>query len=244
LPFIEQENVFRQTDDARIRAAAVKVYFCPSRRGPTTRPDNQGNPLGLADYAVPIWSPPENTSTTLGGTDSNFWRDNTGTGDLANYPFYYTTVIARGKRVNSSLVTFPPSRFADVTDGTSNRFVMAEKFVDTTRYQPPATNADPSAPGATELSFSDNGYWRGWDWATVRRTKSAPLRDRPYNRNPDGSWVASDDKWKNFGSAHPSGFNAVFADGSVKSISYTIPTAVFQALARRASGLVVDPSGF
>jgi prepilin-type N-terminal cleavage/methylation domain-containing protein/prepilin-type processing-associated H-X9-DG protein len=244
LPFIEQDTVFRLTDDALIRAATIKTYFCPARRGPTTRPDNNNRPLGLADYAVPIWSPPENTSTTLGGSDSNFWRDNTTVGDMQNYPFYYATVIARGKRVDSSPVTFSPSRITDVNDGTSNRFVMAEKFIDTTRYQPPPTNADPAAPGATELSFSDNGYWRGWDWATVRRTKSAPLRDRPYMQNADGTWVASDDKWKNFGSAHPGGFNAVFADGSVKQISYEIPTAIFQVLARRDSGLIVDASGF
>jgi len=63
-------------------------------------------------------------------------------------------------------------------------------------------------------------------------------------QNADGSWLASDDKWKNFGSAHPSGFNAVFADGSVKSISYGIPTAIFQVLSRRDSGLSVDATGF
>ena len=56
--------------------------------------------------------------------------------------------------------------------------------------------------------------------------------------------MASDDKWKNFGSAHPGGFNAVFADGSVKSLSYTIPTAIFQVLARKDSGLSVDATGF
>jgi prepilin-type processing-associated H-X9-DG protein len=108
-----------------------------------------------------------------------------------------------------------------------------------------ATNQDPPGPGASGgLAFSDNGYWRGWDWATVRRTKSPPLRDRPYMQNPDGTWVASDDKWKNFGSAHPGGFNAVFADGSVRSLSYTIPTAVLKVLARRECGLIVDASGF
>jgi prepilin-type N-terminal cleavage/methylation domain-containing protein/prepilin-type processing-associated H-X9-DG protein len=243
LPYIEQDSVFRQTDNALIQAAAVKPYYCPSRRSPITRPHRtQGRPLGLSDYALPIWSPPENTSSTLGGTDSNFWRGGVGA-DHENYPFYYATVINRGKRQSDSPITFPPSRITDVTDGTSNRFVMAEKFVDTTRYTP--TQADGPAPGSSsEISWTDNGYWRGWEWATVRRTKSAPLQDRPYRQNADGTWVSSDDKWKNFGSAHPSGFNAVFADGSVKSISYSIPTAVFQVLARKSSGLVVDPSGF
>jgi len=52
------------------------------------------------------------------------------------------------------------------------------------------------------------------------------------------------DKWKTFGSAHPAGFNAVFADGSVRSLSYTIPTAIFQVIARRDCGLIADPTGF
>jgi len=243
LPYIEQDTVFRQTNDAQIRAAAVKAYYCPSRRSAITRLDNSGKPIGMSDYALPIWSPPENTSSTVGGTDSNFWRWGVGA-DFENYPFYYATVIHRGKRQPDAPITFPPSRITDVADGTSNRFVMAEKWIDTSRYEPPPTNADTSAPGATEISWTDNGYWRGWEWATVRRTKSAPLQDRPYMKNADGSWVASDDKWKNFGSAHPAGFNAVFADGSVKSLSYAIPTAIFQVLARKDSGLSVDATGF
>jgi prepilin-type processing-associated H-X9-DG protein len=47
-----------------------------------------------------------------------------------------------------------------------------------------------------------------------------------------------------FGSAHPAGINAVFADGSVKPVSYTIPNAIFQLLCRKSDGLVVDLSGF
>jgi prepilin-type N-terminal cleavage/methylation domain-containing protein/prepilin-type processing-associated H-X9-DG protein len=54
LPFIEQDNVFRNTNDTTVRRAAVKTFYCPSRRSPlggTTNAKgdyaaNSGNSLG------------------------------------------------------------------------------------------------------------------------------------------------------------------------------------------------------
>ena len=39
-----------------------------------------------------------------------------------------------------------------------------------------------------------------------------------------------------FGSSHPGGFNAVFADGSVRFIPFTISTTTFWHLASRRDG--------
>ena len=47
-----------------------------------------------------------------------------------------------------------------------------------------------------------------------------------------------------FGSPHSNGINAVFADGSVKAVTYSVPNAVFQLLVRRADGIIVDLTGF
>jgi prepilin-type N-terminal cleavage/methylation domain-containing protein len=234
LPFIEQENAHRATANPVVQGVAVKSYYCPSRRGPITRPDNQGRPRGLNDYAVPLWSP---SPSTGGGSCWNFWRDGVGSNDN-HHPFYSTTVIARGKRVNGSTITFSPNRITDVTDGTSNRFMLAEKFIDPSRYQPAATNADPPGPGGSGgLSWTDDGYWYGWGWGTMRCSQSPPIRDRPYASN-------NDTRWNLFGSAHPAGINAVFADASVRSISYTIPSAIFQTLCRKDSGLTINLEGF
>jgi prepilin-type processing-associated H-X9-DG protein len=47
-----------------------------------------------------------------------------------------------------------------------------------------------------------------------------------------------------FGSAHPNGINAVFADGSVRPIGYTIPNPIFQLVCRKDDGLNIDLTGF
>jgi prepilin-type processing-associated H-X9-DG protein len=43
-----------------------------------------------------------------------------------------------------------------------------------------------------------------------------------------------------WGSAHPTGMNALFADGSVHVIPYTIPSTTFKNLCIRNDGQVVD----
>ena len=45
-----------------------------------------------------------------------------------------------------------------------------------------------------------------------------------------------------FGGAHPGGMNAVFVDGSVHNIQWSIPQPVFQALCNRHDGISVDLS--
>jgi prepilin-type processing-associated H-X9-DG protein len=41
------------------------------------------------------------------------------------------------------------------------------------------------------------------------------------------------------GSAHPSGFNVLFCDGSVRAVSYDIQPVYFNALSDRRDGMVV-----
>jgi prepilin-type processing-associated H-X9-DG protein len=43
-----------------------------------------------------------------------------------------------------------------------------------------------------------------------------------------------------FGSAHVNGFNMVFCDGAVRTVSYNISTLVHQNLASRNDGQSVD----
>jgi prepilin-type N-terminal cleavage/methylation domain-containing protein/prepilin-type processing-associated H-X9-DG protein len=231
LPFIEQGNVYNGTD-AVVRGAAIKIYFCPARRSAITRLDSTGhNALGLNDYAVPLWKD-STAGPGFGGANAgcwNWWND--ATGDNVNYPYYSNTVFVRGGKAD---VLFPPERLSSITDGTSYTLMMAEKFVDPTRYVPVPVSEEPNTQWGA-LGFTDNGYFQGWGWATARCSMAGPVRDQPYGN------VAY---WQMFGSAHPSGINAVFADGSVKMISYSVPNAVFQLLCRKNDGLVVDLAGF
>lgn len=101
-------------------------------------------------------------------------------------------------------------KVADVTDGLSNCQMFAEKY------------ARPSAY-ATSVWY-DQGPFRVNGWQNVRRVNGDPKRD------------SESDNWSHIGSAHPSGYNVVFADGSVRSISYDISGSVLAPLWRRADG--------
>lgn len=234
LPYLEQEAAYNAVD-ATIRRTIVSSYFCPSRRGATTRLDGGGQPVALLDFAMPIWKN-TNDGPGFGGANPgcwNYWRDTTG--DMINHPFYKNTVFVRGgKGTGANATPYPPGRMADIRDGSSNTIMIAEKFVDPSRYQPVQTNLDPVVPTAPDwgsLGFTDNGYWQGWSWSTLRCTQGGPIRDRAYTTNAF---------WQMFGSAHPSGINALMSDGSVRQISFTVVNPIFQVLCRKNDGLTLD----
>lgn len=231
LPYLEQDAGHR-AGGAVTQALTVKSYFCPSRRGPTTRLSSAGRPVALNDYALPMWKD-STAGTGFGGGSAgcwNWWND--ATGDTVNHPFYRNTLFVRGGKAG---VAFAPERISGVSDGLSNTLMMAEKFVDPTRYQPVAIPDDPEQHTWGRLGFTDSGYWGGWSWGTLRCSMGGPVRDQVYTT------IAY---WQMFGSAHAAGINAVFADGSVKLVSYTTPNPIFQLLCRKNDGLVVDLSGF
>ena len=73
----------------------------------------------------------------------------------------------------------------------------------------------------------DTGYASGWDNDAVRQTDLAPAQDY---------YAAKGDGERGFWSSHSGCFNAVLADGSVKSISYAIDPALFLLLGDKADG--------
>jgi len=122
---------------------------------------------------------------------------------------FYDGVIARG-RVAPARVTAEM-----VTDGLSNTLVIGDKWVDSRLYQ-------------TGAWSDDVGWADGWDVDTVRFTMLVPIPDT--NRNGTGY---------EFGSAHPGGINAVFGDGSVRTVRYSISPEMFNRLGHRSDGQVV-----
>jgi len=56
----------------------------------------------------------------------------------------------------------------------------------------------------------------------------------PWGLGPTGGYF---DYW---GSAHPTGFNVAFADGSVRTIQYSIPLPTLKAIQDRADGIIVN----
>jgi prepilin-type N-terminal cleavage/methylation domain-containing protein/prepilin-type processing-associated H-X9-DG protein len=112
---------------------------------------------------------------------------------------------------------FFPNRIADITDGTSNTLLISEKRLNVAELG--------------QWQADDNeGYTCGFDHDTMRLTSQRPAPD--FRGQGPGPPI--------FGSSHPGAFNAAFADGSVRSISYSINTTVFGYLGNKADGQAIN----
>jgi prepilin-type N-terminal cleavage/methylation domain-containing protein len=121
-----------------------------------------------------------------------------------------------------------PVRLVSITDGTSNTLAAGEKLL--------------YAPLIGQVQANDDGGWvEGWDWDTVRWGRYQPRRDW-YEPDPPITYEERVGLFGSFGSAHPSGFNGLLCDGSVRHVRYSISLTTFQRLCSRNDGEVVDPT--
>jgi prepilin-type processing-associated H-X9-DG protein len=111
-----------------------------------------------------------------------------------------------------------PVRIVEVADGTSNTLLFADKRLNLRELG--------------KYQIDDNeGYSVGWDEDNMRKTDNVPMPD----------FFGDDwDRGRRFGSSHPGVINAVFADGSVRTISYSVDTALFSYLGNRNDGQAVN----
>ncbi len=130
-----------------------------------------------------------------------------------------------------------PTKPANVTDGLSNTLLISEKYV---RFD----MTDTVAPDGTTSYSDDRGWTDGWDPDTVRFTGYQPISDGDTGICLDESLTGPDNKYCTgasgdvyfFGSSHPSGINAVFADGSVRVISFDVDVLIFNGMGTRNGG--------
>lgn len=109
-----------------------------------------------------------------------------------------------------------PRRAAEITDGLSKTLAVGEKRLNLALL-------------GQRQEDDNEGYTAGWDEDTIRRTTLAPDRD----------YLGDDDGGERFGASHSQQFNAVFADGSVRGISYEIDPTVFSNLGTIRDGRTV-----
>jgi prepilin-type processing-associated H-X9-DG protein len=220
LPYIEQDNVYRQLNfnqpvqNSPAIQMMVKVYLCPSDLTPPGAfpvPDGFGNTICLAA--------PTSYAACAGGDESDT-----------------TAPTGQGVFYRNS-----QTRLTDITDGTSNTILVGERAW---------SNANGIWAGATPGGVIVRGQNNpcqpvvpgAWYPAATLVQAHAHLNNALLD--PDGS-AGMDD----FGSRHPGGSNFVFADGSVHFLrsvssdnpdgSYTPDGLNFQALGTRANGEVV-----
>ncbi|MDO4575149.1 MAG: DUF1559 domain-containing protein [Planctomycetia bacterium] len=120
---------------------------------------------------------------------------------------------------NGVIYTGSHVKLAEIRDGTTNTYLLGEKYLAPNRYEPTSTS---------DMCYGDdvNAYTGGDD--NQRWTATVPLQDRMGYTPCYG-----------LGSCHAGGLGMAMCDGSVHRVSYSIDATVHRNLGIRADGNVV-----
>jgi prepilin-type N-terminal cleavage/methylation domain-containing protein/prepilin-type processing-associated H-X9-DG protein len=224
LPFMEQDNLYREANipnntivQSQVQIAyPIQTFLCPSdpvsNEGPRTLDPCDGFLLaGLTNYkgvSGANWGGGPVGSPNWWGTDPRWinsdLKNNYSGIDFGDGVFWCQDIFAGDRRT---------LRLTDITDGTSNTFMLGEALASKT--------------------VDDM-------WAHALDVIGTCAVD-PNATRPDGTDYDPND-WSNvygFSSLHSGGLQFAYADGSVHFIGNDIPRAVYRALATRASGEVI-----
>ncbi len=229
LPHIEQLTLYQLASDgdandwtpkqlagaAQMIQTPLAVMNCPTRRSAVLYSGGNGslllgtNPvsqMARGDYAVCTGDQtfgenagPRSLSAAATMTQNNSWPDMS---------------AATGISFQRSSVTM-----AMITDGTTNTYMLGEKYLTPDNY---FTGAD----------YGDNEDM--YDSYNVDLTRETNL-----NYTPMQDQAGFSDCFR-FGSAHANGFYMSFCDGSVQMMSYTIDAETHRRLGNREDGLPID----
>lgn len=220
LPFVEQASAYRLYDFTKsnsdpINRAVVEqqipFYYCPS--------DGRRRPVPSADSDA--GRAPGTYAASIGSTDYNqYWRFFGMPQPKLNGMVVYSDSLDR------------TTRFASVSDGTSNTLLVGE-----TAYNlPDYTFSSGAFLGQPRYSFT---YWcNPFPGSTTCTTRYAfNPRDVAGDDLFDPNWVRS------FRSDHTGGVQFVFGDGSVHFLSDSIDGQLLDNLASREDGEVLNVWG-
>jgi len=119
-----------------------------------------------------------------------------------------------------------------ISDGTSNTIGVGEKNICLGK-------------AGTNVNVDNAGYCWGWD-SGGGGNWDVSLGNSNVQVQPDGPGAScsGDGGTHGFGVSHASKMNAVFMDGSVQGVSYSVSTGVFQNLCNISDGLVINPTSY
>jgi prepilin-type N-terminal cleavage/methylation domain-containing protein len=255
LPYLEEQALHNLIDSTQMRATAVPLYNCPSRRNATKGGANAN--IVLTDYAAAMSctkTAAENAEPVDVATDYPGWTSfgnvyscfspgsgaagipNANTTGPAPQPNgVYDNVIVRSRFHRLSRNPFTGKLEGELRNTT--RPVKIAQITDgTSKTMLIGEKYVRSDLYLGTTSSDDFGWTDGWDPDVMRSTGIPPLQDStfdplidPHAQPPMGSaW------WEfHFGSAHSGGINASLADGGVRTISYDVDLNVFNALGTR-----------
>jgi prepilin-type N-terminal cleavage/methylation domain-containing protein len=255
LPFIEQNNVYVLIDPNQYYNApsatypnhvnafktVIKTYLCPSY--PFETQDSLG--YGYTHYGATVYTDIVVFAGQGGSTAPVGMRDK---------------VHARQRGVLDNL---PPS-LIQITDGTSNTFLITddssrrENYITNPSYLDPAVQLGIAVDQGA--SFVTRRFWRWGEQDTGFGVSGDPLLNTTStsfqiinNNNSQASTDGPNGCWKlinNCGpndeifSFHTGGALGVFADGHVQFLQQSMSPVIAASLTSRSGGEVFDPSSF
>lgn len=257
LPYMEQSAAYAQRSgdsnaDGRydglnegavpIAEMTFQTMACPTR-GPrfVVGINNGPEKRACTDFAAVIgsWNPNRMAMPNVTQPSWAMWKftDPPFPGEAANV---FTGIIGKrqhtqhdwsGNLLDTGITKITQVDFGQITDGASNTFLLMEKAVDATQYNP------------VVLDGWRSGEWGGFMAATTNSNSRRPdpaFRSDGEKRDPSGPDVIE----YGFGSAHPGVVVASFGDGSVSTVGMTIDSDVCDECGKRADGAIVDRESF
>lgn len=232
LPYAEQQTVHdlgAGKSDAEKKTAALTLVHtslamanCPSRRLAKPYPNSYLGTTFVAYNAGGV------NSVSNSATDNVTARaDYAGNVGVATYDVRTGPASASEEstydwmttKFNGVIFQRSQTKMADITDGTSNTILLGEKYINSDNY-------------TSGMDWGDNeNMYAGFDDDSLRWT----FVGYPPQQDHSGDQLPSP-----FGSAHASGFNVAFCDGSVQSINYSIDILTFSYLGNRKDGKMLD----
>jgi prepilin-type N-terminal cleavage/methylation domain-containing protein/prepilin-type processing-associated H-X9-DG protein len=246
LPYVEQDAVCRlgagvgRTNETSPTLLAgnkqrlgtpLGVFYCPSRRAAVAYP------YGSNFASVSFVTKPNLCDTLAAGARTDYainggevfdpgmndgGPNNLADADNGSYAFPKPTNSGIAWVHNNYTLT-------DITDGSSNTYMIGEKYLAPDHYATGESEGDvmgPYVPGNRD----------NMRWGAMSQNAAGTLSPRQDTPSLFDTY--------NFGSAHANTFNMALCDGSVVSISYSIDGTIHRRLCNRKDGEVVDNSKF
>jgi prepilin-type N-terminal cleavage/methylation domain-containing protein len=255
LPFMAEDQLHdlgARVDEATKRAAhtyrnesPLTMFLCPSRRAASTYPYlDMDDPYNSNTTATAGMKAAKTDYAANGGSFRTFpvFLDNAGqpvesrggppTIDDRNTPpwvggFRYVAEHANGIVFAGSMVTA-----AEVLDGMSNTYMVAEKYLSPDQYETGESLGDRGSMYSGDSE--DLCRWAHYsNFVLDANAYAQPIRDRP-GLDYRGS----------FGGPHVGVWNCVFCDGSVRGMSYEISSVIHTRLCDRRDRKPIDEASF
>jgi prepilin-type N-terminal cleavage/methylation domain-containing protein len=217
LPYLEQQGAY-EASPTEAAALKLKLYFCPTRRAPTTV-------SGSTDNGLPASAP-------RGGVD---YAGNGGAGgrNLRNPSDTHLYVFPDLAHQSGVIIPRPNAdgaynelvTTAAIRDGLTNVIMFGERWYD-------------RRPGMNNSPGEMSGYFNGWSIDTIRFGHQRPPHSIWPPHPGTNSDVPAAGSYLDFGGAHPGICLFALCDGSVRPMRYgTMDTATFRQITDRADNV-------